>query len=595
MKRSYGLLAGLTFVTMVTAQTVCALTVVYVTTNGTGDGSSWVSATNSIQGAVDVIDDSNATNTVAVSNGVYNTGGADGYPGGGAFFDGTSNRVAIYKVITVRAASSDPADTIIVGAPGTIGTNAPYGTGAVRCVYITNGASLHGFTLSNGYTRALHAPAGEPNTSLRGGGIFCGQGGTPSSGVVISNCVVKRNQSWYHGGGTVFGTFYDCTIVQNTSGADYNLPNFGSAGGGGVNRANLYNCTVISNWSKNKGGGGGVAGTTQGAGATIASNCFIAWNSAGSGNLGFGTYNPHGAGGVGGTYYDCTISSNRASGVGQGFGGGVGNTSIFASDVDGFGVHQNSGGQLFNCLVAYNTSDGHSGGIGKTVYASNTIIRGNQARDGGGVEACILWDCLIVGNSGGRDANVGQSSIATRCTIISNKTVTRVDGSAGGANNAFLTNCLIAYNTGEDQNSPDAAGGAKGCELVNCTIVGNSSGSSGAGGPGGVLNCTLINSISRENTGIDDTGNTVTYSDGVGADYSSGTGNITDDPLFIDSAAGNFRLTIKSPCRNTGINQNWMTNAVDLDGLPRIHRGTVDMGAYEEHMKPPPLTLIEVR
>jgi hypothetical protein len=449
-------------------------------------------------------------------------------------------------------------------------------------VYITNGASLHGFTLSNGYTRALHAPAGEPNTSLRGGGIFCGQGGTSSSGVVISNCVVKFNQSWYHGGGAMWGTFYDCTIAHNTSGAEY--PS--TAGGGGAKNSNLYDCNVIYNWSKVRGGGGGVAGTTQGAGATIASNCFIAWNSAGSGNLGFGTYNPHGAGGVGGTYYDCTISSNRASGVGQGFGGGVGNTSIFASDVDGFGVHQNSGGQLFNCLVAYNTSDGHSGGIGKTVYASNCVIRGNQARDGGGVEACILWDCLIVGNSGGRDANVGQSSIATRCTIISNKTVTRVDGSAGGANNAFLTNCLIAYNTGEDQNSPDAAGGGKGCELVNCTIVGNSSGSSGAGGPGGVLNCTLINSISRENIGIDDTGNTPTYSDGVGADYSSGVGNTTDDPLFVDSAAGNFRLTPHtSPGIDTGLNQGWMTTGTDLDGSPRIFGPAVDMGAFEDQTK----------
>ncbi len=582
MKRSYGLLAGLTLVAMVCAQTACALTVVYVTTDGTGDGSSWVSATNSIQGAVDVIDDSNATNTVAVSNGVYNTGGADGYPGGGAFFDGTSNRVAIYKVITVRAASSDPADTIIVGAPGTIGTNAPYGTGAVRCVYITNGASLHGFTLSNGYTRALHAPAGEPNTSLRGGGIFCGQGGTPSSGVVISNCVVKRNQSWYHGGGTVFGTFYDCTIVQNTSGADYNLPNFGAAGGGGAKNSNLYNCNVISNWSKVRGGGGGVAGIT---GSTIISNCFIAYNSAGSGNVGISVYNPHGGGGVGGTYYDCTIVSNVAKGQGQAFGGGVGNTSIFIPDTNSVGQQLSSGGRLFNCLVAYNTSDGHAGGIGKTAFASNCVIRGNQARDGGGLEACIVYDCLIVGNSGGRDANVGQSSIATRCTIISNKTVTRVDGSAGGANNAFLTNCLIAYNTGEDNNSPDAAGGAKGCELVNCTIVGNTSIAPG-GGPGGVLNCTLINSISRENIGIDDTGNTPTYSDGVGADYSSGVGNTTDDPLFVDSAAGNFRLTPHtSPGIDTGLNQGWMTTGTDLDGSPRIFGPAVDMGAFEDQTK----------
>jgi len=62
-----------------------------------------------------------------------------------------------------------------------------------------------------------------------------------------------------------------------------------------------------------------------------------------------------------------------------------------------------------------------------------------------------------------------------------------------------------------------------------------------------------------------------------------GTGNITNgvDPYFLNQADHNYRLTWRSPCINTGTNQPWMNDATDIEGRPRIHYGTVDMGAYE--------------
>ena len=60
-----------------------------------------------------------------------------------------------------------------------------------------------------------------------------------------------------------------------------------------------------------------------------------------------------------------------------------------------------------------------------------------------------------------------------------------------------------------------------------------------------------------------------------------GNGNTTDDPRFIDLAGDNYRLRMSSPCVNTGTNQAWMTNAVDLGGNERILNNIVDMGAYE--------------
>ena len=56
--------------------------------------------------------------------------------------------------------------------------------------------------------------------------------------------------------------------------------------------------------------------------------------------------------------------------------------------------------------------------------------------------------------------------------------------------------------------------------------------------------------------------------------------NIAADPRFVNAAAGNFRLQSNSPCINAG-NNAYVTTANDLDGLPRIASGTVDMGAYE--------------
>ena len=61
-------------------------------------------------------------------------------------------------------------------------------------------------------------------------------------------------------------------------------------------------------------------------------------------------------------------------------------------------------------------------------------------------------------------------------------------------------------------------------------------------------------------------------------------GNITDPPRFVDPDVGNYRLSRDSPCINAGLNQDdWMHDAVDLDGNPRIDRvhNQVDMGAYE--------------
>lgn len=58
------------------------------------------------------------------------------------------------------------------------------------------------------------------------------------------------------------------------------------------------------------------------------------------------------------------------------------------------------------------------------------------------------------------------------------------------------------------------------------------------------------------------------------------TGNLDLDPLFVDPAAGDYRLSSGSPCIDAGqpVNSGF---GLDLDGVPRPQGEQWDMGAYE--------------
>jgi parallel beta-helix repeat protein len=258
--------------------------ILYVAQNSPNPGSpydTWSHAAHTIQEAVDA---AQANDTILVTNGIYASGGRVAY---GAM----SNRVAVTKPLTVRSVNG-PGLTIIQGqkVPGTI-----HGDRAVRCVYLTNGAALVGFTLTNGATRN----SGDLFFQDSGGGVW-----GASASAVVSNCVLTGNSASYNGGGAAWLTLNNCLIVGNAAGSF----------GGGTAYATLNNCVVTSNTAGTE-GGGAVYGSLRG--------CLLTGNRAGNG------------GGVASaSATNCTLAGNSASGQGGG--------SYY--------------GPLINCIVYYNTA-----------------------------------------------------------------------------------------------------------------------------------------------------------------------------------------------------------------------------------------------
>ncbi len=238
----------------------------------------------------------------------------------------------------------------------------------------------------------------------------------------------------------------------------------------------------------------------------------------------------------------------------------VSNNYSINNSINGGGVYLKNGGLVKNCQIINNTAKSSGGAVKRG---------GGIYMDGGGlIDTCIITNNTSDSGSGATGGGVFMTG--TACTLRNSLI----------ADNFAQANGAGVYNTSGT--------------IESCTIVDNETPS--VTGVGGLYNDKgkVINTIIAYNNNANglsnhqNAGTTWAYSYTCTDPAVPGDGNTDRAPQFVDFDAKDYRL-LAGPCVDTGTNQLWMADALDLDGNPRIISGTVDMGALE--LVPGPLRI----
>lgn len=317
------------------------------------------------------------------------------------------------------------------------------------------------------------------------------------------------------------------------------------------------------------------------------------------------------------------VTFNTSEGAGSvlnGFTITHGNTSF-----EGGGILVSSSPTITNNVITANT--GCNGGGGIAVNFAAPLIQGNTINNNaqGGCSGGIGGGGISIGgeSSGTRvignvisnnrwgSGGGGISLFAAGGPLIQDNIITGNDGGTQGGG-------LIMFNNASPQiignvfshNSAFNGGGlywlipqsTPGILLLNNTITNNSATQGSAVFNSGFAgNASIQNNVIIGQAGVDSVfcesfnGNTppgftandvfvtgATPYGGICTDQTGVQGNISADPLFVDTAVDNFHLQPASPAINAGNNTARIAlPSTDIDGNTRVFNNTVDMGAFE--------------
>ncbi|HUW82703.1 MAG TPA: protein kinase [Phycisphaerae bacterium] len=262
----------------------------------------------------------------------------------------------------------------------------------------------------------------------------------------------------------------------------------------------------------------------------------------------------------------------------------------------GIGNMDKSGPKIVECVFTENFGGWGGGGMANAQDSNVTVarcwfVRNRAGNEGGAVingqSPVELVNCLFIANQalrGGALKNGGSETRVVNCVLSGNRA-----GTGGGVISSYgsalrLTNCSFFCNSATN-------GSAAAC-------VSNGPNRSGLT----VENCVLWDGGNE--IWSDEASDTMVTKSCVQGWMRGGSGNIRDDPMFVDADGADdtpgtedddLRLHAGSPCINSGDKVYLPSDTTDQDadddrseplpqdlqGRARMANGMVDMGAYE--------------
>lgn len=227
-------------------------------------------------------------------------------------------------------------------------------------------------------------------------------------------------------------------------------------------------------------------------------------------------------------------------------------------------------------LFQGNVSAGNGAGMDGGGRLSDNKFMGNAAtKSGGGVHAsldCSIKRCTFLTNTALDGAGVASEGglRSLRNSVFADNVASHSAAAMVLGGSAVIANVTVANNTsplGSVVLNGNPTDYSQRMLFVNNIVASNQSGLSTQGARVNVRGNDVWNNTD---------GNYLTSYSLIGT-----TGEISQDPMFVDATGGNYHLRPNSICVDSGDTNLVPATSTDLEGAPRIQGKGVDMGAFE--------------